>query len=399
MFIITTLLLPVFYALMIFGTGYIARQSQTTLKVAVIDESGFFSNVQIERQNALDKSSILVPAVAADTVNYQKRDFDGYISILPFDWKSGNRLVLKAKKAIGTTFTTLIESKLNRIWDEVKNTQLGIDSVSSRVLATSRMGLRSENVDDPKADAATANGLGMTFGILIYIIILIYGSQVMMGVMEEKTNRIAEIIVSSVKPFQMMMGKIIGIGLVALTQFLLWILLILLIYTVTQNTGGSPNQLVAGVEQVFSAVNLPLVFLLFAFYFMGGFFFYASLYGAIGSAISEDIREAQALSFPVTMIVVISIAVMTAAVGDPTGPLAVWGSIIPFSSPIVMMARIPYGIPGTVPWWQLAVSMSLLIAGFIFTTWFAGKIYRTGILMYGKKPSWKEMMKWVFRKN
>lgn len=398
MFIITTLLLPVFYALMIFGTGYIARQSQTTLKVAVVDQSGFFSPEQINKQNAIDKSSTLVPAAITDTVDYEKKDYDGYIVILPFDWKSGNRLVLKARKAIGTTFTTLIESKLNRIWDEVKNKQLGIDSVSSRVIATSRLGLKSENLDDPKADAATANGMGMAFGILIYMIILIYGSQVMMGVMEEKTSRIAEIIVSSVKPFQMMMGKIIGIGLVALTQFCLWIALILLIYSVTKNTGGSANQLVGSIEQVFNAVNLPLVFLLFAFYFMGGFFFYASLYGAIGSAISEDIREAQALSFPVTMIVVISIFIMTVAVGDPTGPIAFWGSIIPFSSPIVMMARIPYGIPGTVPWWQLGLSMSLLIGGFILTTWFAGKIYRTGILMYGKKPSWKELIKWAMRK-
>lgn len=398
MFIITTLLLPVFYALLIFGTGYIASRSHTNLKVALIDESGFFTKERIAKQNAIDKSSTLIPAGIGDTLNYEEKDYDGYIRILPFDWKSGNRLLLKARKSIGTTFTTLIESKLNRVWDEVKNEQLGIDSVSSRVIASSRLGLKSENIDDPKADAATANGMGMAFGILIYMIILIYGTQVMMGVMEEKTSRIAEIIVSSVKPFQMMMGKIIGIGLVALTQFFLWITLILIIYSVTKNSGGSPNQLVGSIQQVFEAVNLPLTFLLFAFYFMGGFFFYASIYGAIGSAISEDIREAQTLSFPVTMIVVISIFIMTAAVGDPTGPLAVWGSIIPFSSPIVMMARIPYGVPGTVPWWQLALSMILLVAGFIFMTWFAGKIYRTGILMYGKKPSWKELFKWAMRK-
>ena len=137
----------------------------------------------------------------------------------------------------------------------------------------------------------------------------------------------------------------------------------------------------------------------FAFYFLGGFFFYASIYGAIGSAINEDVREAQSLSFPVTMLVIISIVLMTTAVNDPTGPIAVWGSIIPLSSPIVMMARIPYGVPGTVPVWQLALSMGLLIAGFIFTTWFAAKIYRTGILMYGKKTSWKEMLRWAFRRN
>jgi ABC-2 type transport system permease protein len=142
-----------------------------------------------------------------------------------------------------------------------------------------------------------------------------------------------------------------------------------------------------------------MVLFCFAFYFLAGFFFYSSIYGAIGSAVNEDVREAQSLSFPITMLIIISIFMMTTAINDPSGPVAFWGSIIPFSSPIVMMARIPYGVPGTVPWWQLGLSMALLIGGFMFTTWFAGKIYRTGILMYGKKPSWKELIKWAFRKS
>ncbi|MFM2139619.1 MAG: hypothetical protein RJA57_1926, partial [Bacteroidota bacterium] len=148
-----------------------------------------------------------------------------------------------------------------------------------------------------------------------------------------------------------------------------------------------------------TSIDLPLTLCCFAFYFLGGFFFYASIYGAIGSAINEDAREAQALSFPVTMLVVISIMIMIAAVNDPTGSMAVWGSIIPLSSPIVMMARIPYGVPGTVPWWQLGLSMVLLVAGFMLTTWFAAKIYRTGILMYGKKSSWREMLRWALRRH
>lgn len=399
MFIITTLLLPLFYVGLIFGTTYIAEKSRRVLDVAIVDQSGYITPELLAKHNALDNSSNLVPGKITDTVNYEANGYDAYIFIPPFEWKTGNKLQLKARKSIGTTSTTLIESKINRIWDDVKNEKLGIDTESSRVIATSRIGLRSENIDDPKADAATANGLGTAFGFLIYFIILIYGSQVMMGVMEEKTNRIAEIIVSSVKPFQMMLGKILGIALVALTQFFLWIAFILIIYNVTKTSGGAANQIVGSVQQVFDTINLPLVFFLFAFYFLGGFFFYASIYGAIGSAINEDIREAQALSFPVTMLVIISIFIMTTAANDPTGPVAFWGSIIPFSSPIVMMARIPYGVPGTVPWWQLGLSMSLLVAGFIFTTWFAGKIYRTGILMYGKKPSWKELIKWGFRKS
>lgn len=198
-----------------------------------------------------------------------------------------------------------------------------------------------------------------------------------------------------------MLGKIIGIGLVALTQFFLWVLLVFVIYNVTKTSGGVAGMggMLDNVQQVFTSTNIPLFVFCFAFYLLGGFFFYASLYAAIGSAVNEDMREAQSLSFPITMLVIISIAMMTAAIKDPTGPVAVWGSIIPFSSPIIMLARIPFGVPGTVPWWQLGASMAALIAGFVFTTWFAGKIYRTGILMYGKKPTWKELIKWAVRKN
>ena len=224
----------------------------------------------------------------------------------------------------------------------------------------------------------------------------------MLGVMEEKTNRIAEVMVSSVKPFQLMMGKILGISLVALTQFLLWISFMFIIYNVTRSSAGS-NDALAGIlsaaQNTFASVNLPLILICFVFYFLGGFFFYASLYAAIGSAVNEGMQEVQSLSFPITLLVIISLTFMSVAMKDPTGPIAVWGSIIPFSSPIIMMARLPYGVPGTVPWWQLGLSMATLVGGFMFTTWFAGKIYRTGILMYGKKPSWGEMLKWVFRKN
>src|SRR6185436_11156173 len=159
--------------------------------------------------------------------------------------------------------------------------------------------------------------------------------------------------------------------------------------------GGTMSQMVGGAQKIFMSINVPLILFCFIFYLLGGFFFYASLYAAIGSAVNEDMREAQSLSFPITMLVIISITMMSISINDPTGKLAIWASIIPFSSPIIMMTRIPFGVPGTVPWWQLGLSMALLIAGFLFTTWLSGKIYRTGILMYGKKPSWKEMIKWA----
>ena len=199
-----------------------------------------------------------------------------------------------------------------------------------------------------------------------------------------------------------MLGKIIGIGLVALTQFFLWVAFIFIIYNVTQASGNNISAvsgIVGGVQKVFGSINVSMILFGFTFYFLGGFFFYASLYAAIGSAVNEDMREAQSLSFPITLLVIFSIAMMPIAMNDPSGPIAVWGSIIPFSSPIIMMSRIPFGVPGTVPWWQLGLSMALLISGFLFSVWLSGKIYRTGILMYGKKPSWKEMAKWAFKKN
>jgi ABC-2 type transport system permease protein len=335
--------------------------------------------------------------------DYKKAGYDGYIIVPALSWRTGtDKLLLKSNKSYGSAVTSIVERKLNRIWDEIKNDSLQIDNSKQQILTTSHLGLSSKNIKNENANAKVAETIGYICGFLIYFILLIYGSQVMMGVMEEKTNRIAEVIVSSVKPFQMMLGKILGIGLVALTQFFLWILFVILIYNITRFTssgGGIANAMVGNIQDVMSSVNVPLILFCFAFYFLAGFFFYASLYGAIGSAVNEDMREAQSLSFPITMLVILSIALMSSSIANPTSKIAVWASIIPFSSPIVMMARIPFGVPNTVPWWQLALSMSLLIAGFIFTTWFAGKIYRTGILMYGKKPSYKEMIKWAFRKN
>ena len=405
-FIISTLLFPILYIALVFGMGYIAEKSRQNLHVAIIDSSGYFTENVLNRQNSIDKSSTLTyikDSVAKVIADHKAAGYDGYILIPAINWQSGktDSLLFKADKSYGSSSTAVVEAKLNRIWDEVKNEKLGIDAEKRKILTESRISLSSSNIKDETANAKTAEGIAFACGILIYMILLIYGSQVMMGVMEEKTNRIAEVIVSSVKPFQMMLGKILGIGLVALTQFFLWIAFVLIVYNIGKATGGGgmANAMVGNMQKMFSSVDVPLILFCFGFYFLAGFFFYASLYGAIGSAVNEDMREAQSLSFPITMLVIISIALMSTAIANPTSPIAVWASIIPFSSPIVMMARIPFGVPNTVPWWQLGLSMGLLILGFIFTVWFAGKIYRTGILMYGKKPSWKEMLKWAFRKN
>jgi ABC-2 type transport system permease protein len=333
---------------------------------------------------------------------YDSMGYDGYI-IIPdtIRWESGTKkITFNSNKTYGDGATYPVQMKLNRIWDKIKNEKLGIDSLKKSILTNSKIDLIAKNNKDESANAGIAVVIGYVSGFLMYFILLLYGSQVMMGVTEEKTSRIAEVVVSSVKPFQLMIGKIIGIGMVALTQFLIWIACIFIIYNISKTTGsgGTTSEMVGKIQEVFTSTNIPLILGCFIFYLLAGFFFYSSLYAAIGSAINEDMREAQSLSFPITMLIIFSIALMTPAISNPSSPVAVWASIIPFSSPIVMMARIPFGVPNTVPYWQLGLSMVLLIAGFMFTTWFAARIYRTGILMYGKKPSWKEMIKWAFRK-
>jgi ABC-2 type transport system permease protein len=218
------------------------------------------------------------------------------------------------------------------------------------------------------------------------------------------------------------MGKIMGIGAVGLTQFLLWVILLISLALLAQGLiphdvmaqvaqlqkansmgfssaagVGDAAQKISGLLGILHMPNWGLILACFLFYFIGGYLFYSALFAAVGSAVNEDVQEAQSLMLPVTMPVIFSFFIMTIVMRDPDGQLGVWASIIPFSSPIVMMGRIPFGVPGTVPWWQLGLSMALLIAGFIFTVWMAGKIYRTGILLYGKKPTWKTMWKWAFK--
>ncbi len=406
-FIISTILFPVLYLGLIFGMGYLGEKAKPRLHVAIVDSSGYFDKGKIERENQKDSSSVLTIVTSnTDSLknNFADLGYDGYVTISQQpNWERGiKNLVLHADRTLGVESSQKVENKLNNIWNEIKNEKLGIDEDKKNIIKNSTVSVRSVNVNDETANSTIASTIGYVAGFLIYFILLVYGSQVMMGVMEEKTNRIAEVIISSVRPFQLMLGKIIGIGLVALTQFFIWVAFIFLIYNITQASGNNISAMggmVGGIQKVFGSINVPMILFGFIFYFLGGFFFYASLYAAIGSAVNEDMREAQSLSFPITLLVIFSIAMMSVAMNDPTGPLAIWGSIIPFSSPIIMMARIPFGVPGTVPYWQLGLSMILLIVGFVFSVWLCGKIYRTGILMYGKKPSWKEMMKWAFKKN
>ena len=406
-FLLTTIGLPI----LIFGIYgliiYFTIKTTDNFTIAVADNANVFDG-KINQINDAEINFVLVQNETPETLTTQvnTKKINAFVFIpKTFDFtNTKDSIQIVSEKSIGIMTREKIHSKLNGLIEEKRMlsslniTKHQLDSLQkgNAIIFTSTKG-----VEDSNNKAGISYGVGFVSGFLIYIILFIYGTMVMRGVMEEKTNRIAEVIVSSVKPFQLMLGKILGIGLVCLTQILLWIFFILIIYNVTKLTGKADamSSVVGGIQDVFTSSNMPLILSCFVFYLLGGFFFYASLFAAVGSAVNEDMREAQSLSFPLMMPIIFSVAMMTAVLKDPTGSLAFWGSIIPFSSPIIMMVRLPFGVPGTVPWWQLGLSMSLLIAGFIFTTWFAGKIYRTGILMYGKKPSWKEIIKWAFRKN
>ncbi|MFM2337767.1 MAG: hypothetical protein RL115_960 [Bacteroidota bacterium] len=403
-FIISTLLFPVLYFALIFGAGYLSDKTKKVVNIAVVDSSGLFTKEKIDAVNRIDSNHLLALSatnLATLKTNLAATPYDGYM-IVPANakWQTGfSNLPLYTTRTLSVEASIAIQSKLNRAWDQIKNERLGIDTAMLSIIKKSNVAIIPINVKDKKSNAGHSTLIGIIAAMLIYIMLMLYGSQVMMGVTEEKTSRIAEVVISSVKPFQLMLGKIIGIGLVAFTQIIIWVSVILIAYSIT---GGQKTNAVDGaiaqVQQIFNTVNVPQVLFFLVFYLMAGFFFYASLFAAAGSAVNEDMREAQSLSFPLMMPIIFSMIMMGAVLKDPSGPIAVWGSIIPFTSPIIMMVRIPFGIPSTVPWWQIGLSMLSLVGGFFFTTWFAARIYRTGILMYGKKPSWKELLKWAFRK-
>lgn len=416
-FLLSTFLLPVVMILFIVGSAFFAINGRQKLSLAVVNDPGFYSQTI---KSDSDKITFSFQS-GIDSSNFVTKGFDGVLYI-PSD-STNNKFVLVSKKQIGIESEGYLERQLNKAIESHILLGKGIEkSVLDSITNVSKNAVALQNTvieKDGKSKTANAGlsyGIGFASGILIYITMFIFGAMVMRGVMEEKMNRIAEVIVSSVKPFQLMIGKIIGIAGVGLTQFLLWIGLILLITNVAaafvpheilqqaqqanantpgiaQNTGIAMQ--LASIGDKLSGVNWPLIISCFLFYFLGGYLFYSALFAAVGSVVNEDPQEAQSLMLPITMPIIFAFIILSSGLQDTNSPMMVWGSMIPFTSPIIMMGRIPSGVP----WEQLALSMVLLVAGFLFTTWLAGKIYRTGILLYGKKASWKEMLKWAFRKS
>ena len=416
-FLISTFLLPLVIILFIAGSVVLSEQTKTRHRIAVVDANGYFKDYLKS-----DSSIIFDFTPGIDSLNYEQKGCTAILDIPLLQEGKKPDYKLKYKKQLSISGATDLENRVENavtdhlIYEQTKISKGRLDSIRLQ----SNIGHLRSYEDNGKTVKESSQGfsylVGYLSGILIYMLTFIYGAMVMRGVMEEKTNRIAEVVISSVKPFQLMMGKITGIGMVGLTQFLLWVVLLVGLAVVAQGfispdtwkgvqqlqqsnamgNAGSAVQVGEAAQKLFQLTNVKwgLTLICFLFYFIGGYLFYSALFAAVGSAVNEDPQEAQSLMLPITLPIIFSFVIMTIAVQDPAGPLAVWASIIPFSAPIVMMARIPFGVP----WWQLGLSMTLLVLGFLGTTWLAGKIYRTGILMYGKKPSWKTMWKWAFHK-
>jgi ABC-2 type transport system permease protein len=422
-FLLSTFLLPLMIVLFIAGSILLALHGKTRHRIAVIDSNGYFKEYLKS-----DSSISFYFSAGLDTLNYEQKGCTALLIIPVLKENQKTVYRLKYKKQLGLAGVSDLEDRINHaitdhlIFEKTNISREKLDSIRQHSNIAVLQSFEDSGKTAKASSQGLAYGIGYASGLLIYILTFIYGAAVMRGVMEEKTNRIAEVMVSSVRPFQLMMGKITGIGAVGLTQFLLWIVLIVGLTIIGQgliprdtwnevqqmqqasamgNTSAAKAsdmaQQVFKYKSLIDTANWGLILFCFLFYFIGGYLFYSSLFAAVGSAVNEDPQEAQSLMLPITMPVVFSFIVMSIAVQDPGSPLAIWASIIPFSSPIVMMARIPSGVPGTVAWWQLGLSMLLLIAGFLFTVWLAGKIYRTGILMYGKKATWKTMWKWAFK--
>ena len=410
-FLVTTLLIPILMFGLIATMAYMAAKSEQKEAIAVIDESGIFIN-----KMDTSSSSYTIKYIADDrhenyTTLLEKNKCDILLHIYPFKNGLPDSVNIYKDGGVSLSAKEFISDDMNTIYQIKQMQDEGIDKDKIDSINNSSIRLKSFDLkNNQETSSEIATMIGYATGFLIYIVILIYGMGVMRGVMEEKTNRIAEVIISSVRPFQLMMGKIVGIALVGLTQFLLWLILTgslqfllpLFIPELRQAMHPSsaagmdamskvPTSELAGIFNTLSNQHWSLILSCFLFYFLGGYFLYAAMFAAVGSLVNEDQQEAQQMTVPITMPIILGFFIMTSAIKDPNSTLAIFGSMFPLTSPIVMMARIPYGVPA----WQIATSMLLLVIGFVLMTWLSAKIYRTGILMYGKKASWKEVIKWM----
>ena len=424
-FILTTLLAPLAIGLFMVIVGLIfSYQGDDAKNIVILDESNVMDGRLKDQRNFYFSFS---DKPIDDFVHAQKENgsYDGVLVVPPLKdlsstkhtiyYYSDKQLDLEGSEALQRVVRDKIRDykirtlKLDADQLETLNTQITLDPEP----LTKEAGA-DESSDNPSPfTSVIAAAIGGLMGFAMYMIVFINGMMVMRSVMEEKMNRVVEVMISSVKPFSLMMGKIIGVGGVGLTQILIWIILIPLItmganlifgfdaqQSMLENSAEviEPEDLEAMASQVMAelkAVNWWLIIPCFIIFFFGGYVIYASLFAAVGSAIGDDLAESQALTLPLTIPVIIALYIMFAALRVPNSSLAVWSSIFPFFAPIVMPARLAFNPPA----WQIALSIVMLIAAAIFCVWISGRIYRTGILMYGKKGTFKELWKWMLTKD
>ncbi|MAY83956.1 MAG: ABC transporter permease [Flavobacteriales bacterium] len=425
-FIVMSILGPLLIASILVVPIWLSTQDEDSQLVEVVDESGLFIN-QFENTDEVEFQYEFRSLAEA-----QKGLNDGgpYTAVLHIP-----KVVVSLPKTVQLFYKdkpkgssiNFMEDQIAKVIESKKLEDLHgltLDQISGLrpdvQIVSNKM---TSDGESEETAGGLALGVGFVLAFFIYFFIFLFGVQVMRGVIEEKTSRIVEVIISSVKPFQLMMGKIIGIALVAVTQFLIWVVLSTVLITGAQSFFAedlkkAQTEQVKQMEQFspeikeameeesaevglaqrlndrLGRINFPLILSCFLFYFLGGYLLYGSLFAAIGSAVDNE-TDTQQFMLPVTIPLIISIVIAQVVIENPDGQLAFWSSIIPLTSPIIMMIRIPVGVDT----WELLLSMGLLIATFIGTTWLAARIYRTGILMYGKKVNFKEIGKWIFYRS
>ncbi len=415
-FIIMSLLTPFLMAMVMVVPMWLATRDVPAKVIVVTDESGLIQDKLENNSSVQFEYSSQTPFVLKNYI-FDEGKY-GLLEIPQIDLNNPKGIKLTTPSSPSLEITMGIEKQLKTIIEDHKLEISGIDKAkldSIKTWVNVETNVINAEGKEEQSHTEVAYFVGYIGSFMIYILVFVYGIQTMRGVIEEKTNRIVEVILSSVKPFQLMAGKIIGIGAVGLTQFLLWSALTLIFYVgvgmyfnldeLSQMDPGA----VAGMQNISAQKvqmandivgiidSIPFGFLLgsFVFYFLGSYLFYGSIFAAIGSAVDSE-TDAQQFQLPVTLPLIFSMVVLVAVLRDPNSSLAIWLSIIPFTSPIIMMMRLPF-LNG--PTWDLYVSMGVMVASIIFMVWMAARIYKVGILTYGSKPTYKQLFKWIFAKS
>lgn len=393
-----TILGPILMAALFIVPTYLSMRGLETQQIVVSEKGNLFSE-KLEDNEIVQFSKI--PEMETERLKKNFGSSPYYALLIISDSNSQNRFTIYSSQHISLSVKNNIESQISKINERKKLEEADIDieilnSLFSEIEIMSV--IIDEQGDESKGSSEMSSAIGFITAFLIYLFIFMYGSMVMRGVIEEKTSRIVEVIISSVRPFQLMMGKIVGVALVGLTQFVLWILLtysIASLFEVVFMNSNNQSEIITGILSSVGQINLSSIVISFLFYFIGGYLLYSSLFAAIGSAVDTE-SDTQQFVLPITIPLILSLVMIEPIMSNPDGTLAIWLSIIPFSSPIIMMVRLPFG---GVESWEIIISAIVLICTFLSTTYIASKIYRVGILMYGKKNSFKELIKWISYKD